>query len=102
MPPIVELNKALYGLPKASQYFEEFLSQALLKIGFVRNVSDQQLFVLRNDTAICYVSTHVDDLFVTCTKGSKLNDWVREQLSLVFQLTYRPESSNHLGLVLNL
>ena len=22
MPPIVELNKALYGLPKASQYFE--------------------------------------------------------------------------------
>jgi len=25
MPPIVELNKALYGLPKASQYFEEFL-----------------------------------------------------------------------------
>jgi len=25
MPPIVELHKALHGLPKASQYFEEFL-----------------------------------------------------------------------------
>ena len=58
------------------------------------------MFVLQKDTAICYVSTHVDDLFVTCTKGSKLNDWVREQLSHVFQLTYRPESSVHLGLVL--
>jgi hypothetical protein len=88
MPPIAELNKALYGLPKASQYFEEFLSQALWKLGFVRTFSDQQSFVLRKDTAICYVSTHVDDLFVTCTKGSKLNDWVRDQLSLVFQLSY--------------
>jgi len=29
MPPIIELNKALYGLPKASQYFEEFLSKEL-------------------------------------------------------------------------
>jgi hypothetical protein len=41
MPPIVELNKALYGLPKATQYFEEFLSKELLKLGFVRTVSDQ-------------------------------------------------------------
>ena len=49
MPPIVELNKALYGLPKASQYVEEFLSKALWKLGFVRTVSDQQLFVLRKD-----------------------------------------------------
>ena len=32
MPPIVELNKALYGLPKASQYFEEFLSAELFLI----------------------------------------------------------------------
>ena len=27
MSPIVKLNKALYGLPKASQYFEDFLSK---------------------------------------------------------------------------
>jgi len=50
MPPIVELNKALYSLPKASQNFEEFLSQALLKLGFVRTVSDQQLFILPSVT----------------------------------------------------
>jgi len=74
--PIVELNKALYGLPKASQYFEVFLSKALLNLEFVRIVSDQQLFVLRKEGAICYISTHVNDFFVACTKGSKLNDWV--------------------------
>ena len=46
MPPIAELNKALYNLPQVSQYFEEFLAKDLLKLGFVRTVSDQQLFVL--------------------------------------------------------
>ena len=68
--------------------------------GFVRTVSDQQLFVFRKDGSICYLSIHVDDFFVACTKGSKLNDWVREQLSHVFQLAHRPESSVHRGLVL--
>jgi len=87
MPPIVELHKTLYGLPRVSQYFEEFLSTELLKLGFVRTISDQQLFVLRRNGSLCYLSTHVDDLFVACTKGSQLNDWVREQLSHVFQLT---------------
>jgi len=71
-----------------------------LKLGFDRTISDQQLFFLRRNGAICYLSTHVDDLFVACTKGSKLNDWVREHLSHVFQLTHRPESSVYLGLVL--
>jgi len=100
MPPIVELHKALYGLPKAPQYFEEFLSRELLKLGFVWTISDQQLFVLRRNGSLCYLSRHVDDLFVACTKGSQLNDWVRVQLSHIFQLTHRPESSVHLGLVL--
>jgi len=86
MPPIVKLHEALYDLPKASQYFEEFLYTELLKLGYVRTISDQQLFVLRRSGALCYLSTHADDLFVACTKGSKLNDWVREQLSHVLQL----------------
>ena len=67
MPPVVELNNAICGLLKASQYFEEFLSTQLIKLGVVRTVSDKQLFVLRRDGNICYLSTHVDDLFVTCT-----------------------------------
>ena len=32
MPPV--LLKSIYGLPKASQYFEEYLSVHLLKLGF--------------------------------------------------------------------
>jgi hypothetical protein len=101
MPPIVELLKSIYGLPKASQYFEEFLSDQLLKLGFKRTISDKQLFILkRDDGSICYASTHVDDIFLACTKDSGLNDWVREQLSKVFTLTHRPNTTVHLGLVI--
>jgi len=80
MLPIVEVYNALYGLPKASQYFENFLSKELFKLKFVYTISDQQLFVLRRNFAICYLSTHVDNLFVR----SHLNDWVREQLPHAF------------------
>ena len=101
MPAIVELLKSIYGLPKASQYFEEYLSEHLLKIGFKRTISDKQLFMLRDDNGnICYLSTHVDDIFLASTKDSGLNDWVREQLSKVFTLTHRPNTSVHLGLVI--
>ena len=80
MPPVVELNKAIYGLRKASQYFEELLSTQLLKLGFVRTVFDKQLFVLRRDSNICYLSTHVGDLFVASTRKSELHTLVQTQL----------------------
>ena len=49
MPPVVKLNKAVYILPEASQYLEKFLSNQLFKLGFIRTVSDKQLFVLRRE-----------------------------------------------------
>jgi len=94
MPPIVELLKSIYGLPKASQYFEEYLSDKLLNLGFKRTISDKQLFILkRDDGSICYASTHVDDIFLACTKDSGLNDWVRDQFAKVFTLTHRPNTT---------
>ena len=96
MPPIVKLLKSIYGLPKASQYFEEYLSAQLIKLGFKRTISDKQLFIFRRpDNCICYLSIHVDDIFLACTKDSGLNDWVREQLALVFMLSHRPQTTVH-------
>ena len=46
MPPIIKLLKCFYGLPQASKYFDEHLSARLLKLGFSRCSSDNQLFVL--------------------------------------------------------
>jgi len=100
MPAIVELIKSLYGLPKASQYFEEFLANELIKLGFKRTISDQQLFILEKDGKICYASTHVDDIFLASSKDSGLNDWVHAQLAKVFTLTHRPNTNVHLGLVI--
>ena len=97
MPLVVELNKAIYRLPKASQYFEEFLSAQLLKLGLVRTVFDKQLFVLRRDGNICYPST---DRLVACTSASGLHVWVQTQLKKCITLTSRPESNVRLVLVI--
>ena len=80
MLPIVELNKTIYGLHKAFKYFVEFLTAELMKLDLVRTISDQQIFLLRHDRDIFYLSTHVDDLFVAYTRDSYLPDWVRDKL----------------------
>ena len=46
MPPIVHLQKCLYGLPQASKYFDEHLSTRMLSIGFVRCTFDSEVFNL--------------------------------------------------------
>ena len=77
------------------------MSVHLLNLGFERTISDKQIFIFRRpDHSICYLSTHVDDIFLACTKDSGLNDWVREQLALVFTLSHRPNATVRLGLVI--
>ena len=66
----------------------------------MRTVSDKQLFVLCRDGELCYLSTHVDDLFVAGTRESELHTWVQTQLEKISTLTSRPESNIHLGLVI--
>ena len=67
----------------------------------LRAISDKQLLIFRrHDHSICYLGTHVDDIFLACNKDSGLNDWVREQLGLVFTLSHRPNTTVHLNLVI--
>ena len=70
MPPIVELLKCIYGLPQASKYFDEHISERLLKIGFRRCVSDNQLFIMNVDGVYVYLLKHVDDMMVAAPKDS--------------------------------
>jgi hypothetical protein len=48
MPPIVELLKCIYGLPQASKYFDEHISERLITMGFTRCISDDQVFVKKS------------------------------------------------------
>ena len=46
MPLIVQFKKYLYGLPQALKYFDDHLSSRFLAMGFIRCISDSEVFVL--------------------------------------------------------
>ena len=87
MPPIVKLLKCVYGLPQASKYFDEHLSATLLKLGFSRCISDNQLFLLRRGNDFVYLLKHVDDCLLAAARNSKLLCTVGEDLSKVYKIT---------------
>ena len=72
MPPIVQLQKCLYGLPQASKYFDEHLSTRLLSNGFVRCISDSEVFTLSRGLEQVILLKHVDDCLLAATIKSNL------------------------------
>jgi hypothetical protein len=101
MPPIVKLLKCLYGLPQPSKYFDEHLSNSLLKIGFTRCISDNQLFVLRRGEDFVYLLKHVDDCLLAGPKNSSLLQTVGEQLSNSYNITTDQNPTNFVGLAIS-
>jgi hypothetical protein len=100
MPPIVKLLKCLYGLPQASKYFDEHLSATLIKMGFSRCISDNQLFVLRRDEDFVYLLKHVDDCLLAGPKNSTLLRTVGEELAKTYTITTAVEPTNFVGLAI--
>jgi hypothetical protein len=98
MPPIVELLKCIYGLPQASKYFDEHISERLLSIGFRRCISDNQLFVKQVDKQYVYLLKHVDDLIIAAPKNSPHLASVETELSKSYTLTTNREPENFVGL----
>jgi len=100
MPPIVELLKCIYGLPQASKYFDEHISERLLKIGFRRCVSDNQLFIMNVDGVYVYLLKHVDDMMVAAPKDSPLLAFVENELGKDYTLTTNRNPDNFLGMAI--
>ena len=101
MPPIVQLQKCLYGLPQASKYFDEHLSARLLSIGFVRFISDAEVFTLSRNGEQVILLKHVDDCLLAATRGSKLLSFVSAELQKSYSLTTSVEPTNFVGLAIS-
>ena len=87
MSPIVELKKYLYGLLQASKYFDEHLSATLLSIGFIRFISDAEVFILREGDHVVFLSKHVDECLLAGTKGTHLLAAVSAKLAETYKMT---------------
>jgi hypothetical protein len=100
MPPIVKLLKCLYGLPQASKYFDEHSSQSLLRLGFTRCISDDQLFVLRKGSDFVYLLKYIEDCMLAVPRKSELLPFIENEFSKTYKMTTEVNPNNFVGLAL--
>lgn len=94
---VCKLNKSLYGLKQAAKVWNQTLHEALTKIGFNQNSTDNCLYVWKQHGDIVYILVHVDDMLVT---GS--SDSVTAKLMLAvgecFEITNLGGVTHYLGI----
>jgi hypothetical protein len=89
---LVELVKALYGLPEAAKLWYEHLSNVLKKIGYQCCPQDPCLFNLCRDGEKSTIILHVDDMLHTYT-----GNMLRNKLHKVLIKTYNELKIQQLG-----
>ena len=76
------LKKSLYGLKQAAKNWAEMLRQLFRDICFTNFFSDPCVYFKKIDSAWCFASTHVDDIFVLFNSpGKKLRDELFQRIS---------------------
>ncbi|CAM8993769.1 unnamed protein product [Rhodiola kirilowii] len=74
---VCKLRKALYGLKQAPRNWFQKLTGSLILHGFKASVSDPSLFVKTNGSHVVYVLIYVDDLIITGSHATFIDDFVR-------------------------
>ena len=94
---VCKLRKALYGLKQAPRTWFEKLKRALIDWGFTNSKSDTSLFILQQGRDIIFVLIYVDDILITGSKESLVQE-VIERLNCQFALKVLGPLSYFLGL----
>jgi hypothetical protein len=81
---LVELTKALYGLPEAAKLWHLHLKDVLSKAGYQQSHDDQCLFNKRKYNEVSTLCLHVDDMLHAYT-GNKLKEELHEHLNKTYQ-----------------
>ena len=71
---ICKLKKALYGLKQSPRAWFSQLSSRILALGFKGSRSDSSLFIYHSATVAIYFLIYVDDLIVTASQPSTIDD----------------------------
>ena len=92
----LRLIKSLYGIKQAPHDWWIMLSKFLVKLGYKQCPYDQCLYSKRDDEGnVLYVPTHVDDMYVTGTRGdnplrTELYEAMRQEFG---KITVEPATS---------
>lgn len=69
------LEQSLYGLKQAGRLWHEHLHRVLVKLGFIQCITDACLYVKSDSGGMTIVGIYVDDLLVTGTEDSRVNQF---------------------------
>jgi len=71
---VCKLHKSLYGLRQAPRSWFFKLSTKLLSLGFRESKADTSLFVLQKFNSVIYILIYVDDILITGSNASVINN----------------------------
>jgi hypothetical protein len=91
------LKKAMYGLKRAPRAWYNRIDEHLHKLGFVKSLSEVMLYVKGTYANLIIVSVYVDDLLVTRSDKTLIEEFKAEMLN-VFEMTDLGLMSYFLGM----
>ena len=78
---VCRLHKAIYGLKQAPQAWYLEIRTFLPRLGFFISCADSSLFIYSHSNALIYFLVYVDDLIITCSDPSFVNNIIRQLAS---------------------
>ena len=97
---VCRLRKSLYKLKQAPQTWYAKMDSYILSRGFLRCISDPNVYMMRNTISLLLIFIYVDDLLIT---GSSISSIValKTTLHVKFSMTYMRLLHYFLGLEIN-
>jgi len=94
---VCRLHRTLYGLKQSGRIWNLQLNSSFLKLGFTRLLSDQCVYIRRQNSDITIVAVHVDDMTVL-TSSDALMEQVESELNSEFSIKKLGEIRQLLGM----
>ena len=94
---VLRLKKALYGLKQAPRAWYFKLHSCLLSLRFIKSAYEQSLYLKRTTDTILIVGVYVDDLLVTGSSSSVIDDF-KAEMTREFDMTNLGSLSSYLGI----
>ena len=92
-----KLLRMLYGLPDASRAWYDFISEKLMKVGYVRCIHDPCVFIRREGALFVIVGVHVDD-GTDIANCEKMRKQLHDSLKEWFEITEQQRLETQLGM----
>ena len=94
---VLQLLRTLYGLKQSGRAWNEKLNKAFMKLGYIRLISDQCVYIRRLDQKLSIVAVHVDDMTIFASDDDIMSE-IKKEFTEFFTITDLGELKQVVGL----